>query len=150
MNISPNRRISTTVQIIILCVVALAGATTPSAAETGVVQAVVSKGGFIVGVGGGHGTLIFHGHSYPLSFRGMSVGATIGISTAKLKGLAYHMRAPSDIEGTYSAIGAGAALVAGGGGVRLRNANGVVLELSGVRIGVELSVATSGVTIRLR
>jgi hypothetical protein len=80
----------------------------------------------------------------------MSFGATIGLSTANLKGHAYHMQKPTDIEGTYSAIGAGAALAVGGGGVRLRNANGVVLELAGGRVGIELSVAMSGVTVRLR
>jgi hypothetical protein len=123
---------------------------TPSRADTGLVSAVVTKGGFIVGIGGGRGTLIFHGHSYPLVIGGMSFGATIGLSTAHLRGHAYHMRTPEDIEGTYSAIGAGGAVVAGGGGVRLRNAKGVVLELAGARVGVELSIAMSGVTVRLR
>jgi hypothetical protein len=123
---------------------------TPSRADTGLVSAVVTKGGFIVGFGGGRGTLIFHGHSYPLVIGGMSFGATIGLSTAHLRGHAYHMRTSEDIEGTYSAIGAGGAVVAGGGGVRLRNAKGVVLELAGARVGVELSIAMSGVTVRLR
>lgn len=126
------------------------GTSTPSRADTGVVRAVVTKGGFIVGIGGGRGTLIFHGHSYPLVISGMSFGATIGLSTADLRGHAYHMRTSQDIEGTYSAIGAGAALAVGAGGVRLQNAKGVVLELAGARVGVELSVAMSGVTVRLR
>jgi len=57
---------------------------------------------------------------------------------------------PADIEGTYTAIGSGAAVAVGGGGVRLRNAKGVVLELAGARVGIELSIAFSGVTVRLR
>jgi hypothetical protein len=61
-----------------------------------------------------------------------------------------YMRTPRDIEGTYSAIGASGAVAAGAGGVRLQNANGVVLELAGARVGVELSVALSGVTVSLR
>jgi len=60
------------------------------------------------------------------------------------------MRTASDIEGTYSAIGAGGALAAGVGGVRLQNAKGVVLELTGVKVGAELSAAVSGVEVRLR
>jgi len=59
-------------------------------------------------------------------------------------------RNPSDIEGVYSAIGAGGAVAAGAGGVRLQNAKGVVLELSGVKVGAELSAAASGVEVRLR
>ena len=94
--------------------------------------------------------MILHSHSYPLIISGMSFGATIGLSTVDLRGHAYHMQTPQDIEGTYSAIGAGAALAAGAGGVRLQNAKGVVLELAGARVGVELSVAMSGVTVRLR
>jgi hypothetical protein len=145
-----NRLVSTAVRLVVLTLLAIGATSTPSRADTGLVSAVVTKGGFIVAVGGGRGTLIFHGHSYPLIIGGMSFGATIGLSTAHLRGHAYYMRTPEDIEGTYSAIGAGAAVVAGGGGVRLQNAKGAVLELSGARAGVELSVAMSGVTVRLR
>ena len=94
--------------------------------------------------------MIFRGCSYPLAISGMSFGATIGVSTTDLRGHAYHMRNPSDIEGVYGAIGAGGALAAGAGGIRLQNANGVILALSGARVGVDLSVAVSGVTVSLR
>jgi len=137
-------------RIAALAVVAIVSISTPSRAETGIVRAVVTRGGFIVGVGGGSGTLIFRGRSYPLAISGMSFGATIGVSTTDLRGHAYHMRNPSDIEGVYSAIGAGGALAGGAAGIRLRNTNGVILELSGTRVGIDLSVAVSGVTVRLR
>jgi hypothetical protein len=145
-----SRLVQTTMRAVVLALLAIGATSTPSRADTGLVSALVTKGGFIVGVGGGHGTLLFHGHSYPLVISGMSFGATIGLSTARLRGHAYHMRTPLDIAGTYSAVGAGAAVAAGAGGVRLRNAKGVVLELSGARVGIDLSVAMSGVTIRLR
>jgi hypothetical protein len=48
----------------------LMGATilaTPSLAEAGSVRAVSTKGGFIIGVGGGHGVLTFRGHHYPFT-----------------------------------------------------------------------------------
>jgi hypothetical protein len=138
-----NRLVSTAMRLVVLTLLITGATSTPSRADNGLVSAVVSKGGFVVGAGGGRGTLIFHGHSYPLIIGGMSFGATIGLSTAYLRGHAYHMRTPEDIEGTYSAIGAGGAVVAGGGGLRLQNAKGVVLELAGARVGVELSVAFS-------
>jgi hypothetical protein len=115
------------------------GSATPSQADVGYVRAVVTKGGFIIGVGGGTGTLVFRGHHYPLEISGMSFGATIGASTSDLRGHAYHMHSPGDIEGTYSTIGAGAAIAGGAGGLRLQNASCVVLELSGVKVGAELS-----------
>jgi hypothetical protein len=59
------------------------------------------------------------------------------------------MRGYRDIAGTYSALSAGAALAAGGGGVALQNANGVILQLSGPKVGVEFSASLAGVTITM-
>jgi len=122
----------------------------PASSDTGSVSVVFTKGGLIVGVGGGEGVLILHGKRYPFTVSGMSFGATIGASTSKLVGHALNLSGPRSIEGTYSAIGAGGAIAAGAGGVQLQNANGVILQLSGPRVGAELSAAVSGVTIRLR
>jgi hypothetical protein len=123
---------------------------TPSRAETGSVVVVFTKGGFIVGVGGGEGVLTLRGKRYPFTVSGMSVGATIGASTSRLVGRALNLRGPGSIEGTYSAVGAGAALAGGAGGVELQNTNGVILQLSGPKVGVELSAAVAGVSVRLK
>lgn len=127
------------------------GFASPAQAETGTVRVVFTKGGFIVGVGGGNGVLYFRGHHYPFRVSGMSVGFTIGASTTQMSGRALHLRSPGDIQGSYSAIGAGGALAGGAGGVQLRNnQTGVVLQLSGGKVGVELSAAVGGVTITLQ
>ena len=128
----------------------VAGTSTPSRAETGQVAVVFTKGGFIVGVGGGEGVLQLRGKRYPFTVSGMSLGATIGASTTKFVGRALNLRGPGSIEGSYSAVGAGGALAGGAGGVQLQNANGVILQLSGPKVGVELSAAVAGVTIRLK
>jgi hypothetical protein len=117
------------------------GLVTPSRAETGAVSVVFTKGGFIVGVGGGEGVLTLHGRHYPFTVSGTSVGFTIGASTTKFVGRALNLRGPASIEGSYSAIGAGGAVAAGAGGVQLQNANGVILQLSGPKIGAEVSAA---------
>jgi hypothetical protein len=129
---------------------AIVASSTTSKAETGAVRVVFTKGGFIIGVGGGQGVLTFRGHNYPFDVSGMSFGATIGASTNRLVGRALHLRAPRDIEGTYSAIGAGVAVAGGAGGVALQNAKGVVLELHGVKVGAEFSAAVGGVTVTMR
>jgi hypothetical protein len=77
------------------------------------------------------------------------VGFTIGASTTKLSGHALNVRSPSDIEGSYAAIGASGALAAGAGGVQLQNEKGVILQLAGGKVGVEVSAAVGGATIRL-
>jgi hypothetical protein len=126
------------------------GLASSSRADTGAVRVVFTKGGFIVGVGGGHGVLNFHGHRYPFAVSGMSVGFTIGASTTQLVGHALNLQSPADIQGTYSVIGAGGALAAGAGGVQLQNERGVILQLAGGKVGVELSAAVGGVTIALQ
>ncbi len=127
-----------------------AGFSTPSRAETGKVAIVFTKGGFIVGIGGGEGVLLYRGHKYPFTVSGMSVGFTIGASTTKFVGHALNLRGPQSIEGSYAAGGAGGAVAAGAGAVQLQNSNGVILQLSGPKIGAEVSAAVGGVTIRLK
>ena len=136
--------------IALLALPGLIGLCTPSRAETGSVAVIFTKGGFIVGVGGGEGVLIFRGERYPFTVSGMSVGATIGASTTKFTGRALNLKGPGSIEGNYSAQGAGGALAGGVGGVQLQNTNGVILQLSGLKVGLELSVAAAGVSIRLK
>jgi hypothetical protein len=121
-----------------------------SQAETGAVRVVFTKAGFIVGVGGGRGVLTFRGHHYPFTVSGMSFGATIGASTNEMVGRAFHMHAPGDLAGTYSSIGAGAAVAGGAAGAQLQNANGVILQLHGVKVGAEVSAAVGGVSITMR
>ena len=134
----------------VLVAMVACGVASPSRADTGAVRVIFTKGGFIVGVGGGRGVLLFKGHRYPFRVSGMSVGFTIGASTSQLQGHALNLRSPADIQGTYGAIGAGGALAAGAGGVQLQNEKGVILQLAGGKVGVELSAAVGGVTIMLQ
>jgi hypothetical protein len=135
---------------LVISFAAAAGFSTPSRAETGQVAVVFTKGGFIVGVGGGEGVLVLRGKQYPFTVSGMSVGFTIGASTTKFVGRALNLRGPQSIEGSYAAGGAGGAVAAGAGAVQLQNGNGVILQLSGPRVGAEVSAAVGGVTIRLK
>jgi hypothetical protein len=118
------------------------------AQSSGSVRLKVSKAGFIVGVGGGSGTLTYKGKTYPLRVGGISAG-TIGIASADLTGTAKNLRSPQDIAGTYSAIGASVAVAGGAKAVALKNSNGVVLELKGTQVGFEASFNLSGLTISL-
>lgn len=123
---------------------------TPARADTGQVAVVFTKGGFIVGAGGGEGVLLYRGKKYPFTVSGMSVGLTIGASTTKFVGRALNLKGPASIEGSYAVGGAGGAIAAGAGAVQLQNSNGVILQLSGPRVGAEVSAAVGGVTIRLK
>ena len=131
--------------------IALVGLPAPSYAQTGTGTVVfdVGKAGFIVGVGGGSGTLTFQGKTYPLRIGGVSVGM-IGISSADLVGRARNLRRASDIAGSYTAVGAGLAIAGGASTARLQNANGVVLEVKGTKVGFSASLDLSGLTISMQ
>ncbi len=101
-------------------------------------------------MGSGQGVLTFRGHNYPFSVSGLGVGFTAGISTNQLVGRALNLRSPGDLAGSYSAVGAGGALVGGVAGVQLRNARGVILQLHGGKVGIEVSAAVSGVQITMQ
>src|SRR5215470_14193218 len=139
-----------TMLVALLGFLTTAGLATPTVAETGAVSVVFTKGGLIVGVGGGQGVLTFRGKHYPFTVSGMSVGFTIGASTTKFVGRALNLRSPGDLAGSYAAAGAGVAVAGGAGGVQLQNANGVILQLSGPKVGAEVSAAVGGVTIVMR
>jgi hypothetical protein len=121
----------------------------PSYADSGTVRFRIARAGFIVGAGGGTGTLVFHGRSYPLSVGGLSIG-TIGAASADVVGRASNLRRAQDIVGTYTAVGAGIAVAGGGTAARLRNANGVVMEVRGRQVGFEASLNLSGMTVSMR
>lgn len=136
--------------LLALGLLASVGLATPARADTGAVSVVFTKGGFIVGVGGGRGVLTLHGKHYPFTVSGMSVGFTVGASTTKFVGRALNIHNPGDLAGSYAAGGAGGAVVGGAGGVQLQNANGVILQLSGPKVGAEVSAAVGGVTITMQ
>jgi hypothetical protein len=127
----------------------LMGASSPSHAQTGTVYLKIIKAGFIVGVGGGHGTLSYEGRRYHLRIGGVGIG-TIGIAEARLAGTVYNLRSPADIAGTYGAATASAAIVGGAKVARLQNERGVILELHGVQMGFEVSLGLGGMTIAVR
>lgn len=76
-------------------------APTASYAETGAVWFRGASDGFIIGAGGGEGTLRYRGRLYPLS--GGDIGiAVFGAAASDLAGRVYNLRRPSDIVGAYT------------------------------------------------
>jgi len=107
----------------------------------------VKRAGFILGVAGGRGSLFVDGQRHRLRIGGVSLGATIGAASVEFVGRVRHLRNVRDIEGNYTAIGAGVAAAGGAGVARLRNSRGVELEVSGRQIGIMASVDLSGMRI---
>jgi hypothetical protein len=121
----------------------------PSHALTGSVRITVAKAGFIVGGGGGRGVLTFRHRNYPFMVQGLSLGFTAGASVNRLVGRAESINELRDFTGTYSVVGAGAALFGGIGGVQLKNDKGVIITLQGPKGGLEVSANITKVVITL-
>lgn len=142
------RTVSVCIAIAVAALVA-AGSPSRSYAGTGYVHVRVSKVGFIVGVGGGSGTLSFRGKHYRFKVGGISVG-TIGVAGAELVGTATNLHSAADIAGTYTAVSGGIAVAGGGKVATLQNVKGVVLHLRGKQVGFEASLSLSGMTVSLQ
>ncbi len=134
-----------------LALVAALSFTSPAAAQTpsGTIEFKVFKVGFIVGAGGGSGTLFYQGQSYPLNIGGISLGLTIGVAQAQLHGEVYNLTNPADIQGTYNAVSASYAFVGGGKTASLKNSRGVVLKVRGKQVGLDLNLSLGGLSINL-
>lgn len=124
-------------------------AATPSQAQTCSIRLHIVKAGFIVGAGGGNGTLICHGRPYRLTIGGIGIGS-LGLAAADLAGTASNVQNPANVAGTYGAAGAGVTFVGGGQVATLQNEKGVVLQLSGGQVGFQVSLGLAGMTIGMR
>jgi len=100
-----------------------------------------------VGTTWGSGTLTYKGKSYPVKLRGLQIG-DVGGSRLDVTGDVYHLKSLADFDGTYAAVGAGAAVgTAGAGHSLMRNSRGVVIDLASDREGVEIKAGLDGVQL---
>jgi len=129
--------------------VAVAAVEASAQLGTGTVRLKVVKGGFIIGGGGGYGTLHYNGHYYHLKVGGVGIG-TIGIAEATLHGTASNLHSPYDIVGTYGTAGAGLSVGGGANVITLQNDKGVVLRLQGSQVGFQATLGVGGITISMR
>jgi hypothetical protein len=104
---------------------------------------------FIAGVKWGSGELDYHGKRITLEVKGLGIGS-IGASSYKATGEVYNLHKVSDIEGTYGAASASATAGAGAGAITMTNGNGVRIEAHTSSAGLQLTVAASGVDIRIK
>jgi hypothetical protein len=142
-------RIASAVRATLVALVALAGLSSASLADSGTVRLTIYKAGWIIGGSGGSGTLHFRGRTYRLSTGGLDYGLVFGGSKAVLRGRVSKIRLPSDVAGVYGAAGAGLAVGTGARTIVLTNEKGAVLELSGSQVGLLVNADLSGLAITL-
>ena len=101
-----------------------------------------------IGTTWGSGTLTYKGKTHPVRLRGLEIG---GVGGAKIdaKGDVYHLTNVADFDGTYVAVGAGAAAGPGAGRSIMRNEKGVVIDLASESEGVLVKAGVDGVRLEL-
>jgi hypothetical protein len=142
-------KISSAVRTTLIALVALAGLSSASLADSGTVRLTIYKAGWIIGGSGGSGTLYFRGRAYRLSTGGLDYGLVFGGSKTVLHGTVRNIELPSDVAGVYVAAGAGLAVGRGARAIVLTNQKGAVLELSGRQVGLLANADLSGLAIVL-
>lgn len=146
-----SKTITFAIRAISIAVFALVLQATSSFAQApGYVRVKFVKVGMMMGAGGGSGVLIYRGRNYLFRVSGLSLGIAAGASVSRLEGWASDINQVSDFAGTYSAVGAGGALVGGVGGVHLRNEKGVTIALQGPKAGMEFAANLSRIKISLK
>jgi hypothetical protein len=111
----------------------------------------LSGGSVAAGIGytWGHGELKTSGQSQPFTIKGVSV-VDVGATDFDASGNVYHLKTLADFPGTYSAAGAGIAVVNGITAVYLKNEHGVVIKLIANTKGLKFNLSADGVRIALK
>jgi hypothetical protein len=125
------------------------------AAETklrpsGTVDIVQSQAGYYLTIGSGKGVLHFGGRDYPFKIAGLGFGGT-GFASIKATGTVYNLKSRRQFAGRYTATRTG--FVVGKtsrGKVRMKNSNGVVLELTVERNGLMLTFGVDDLTVTMK
>ena len=102
-----------------------------------------------IGFSWGGGTLTYRGKRYPVKVDGLSVGS-VGISRATASGSVYNLKKLEDFNGTYTAVGAGAAVAGGGSVATMQNQNGVRINLRATTQGVKFTLGAAGVNLQIQ
>jgi hypothetical protein len=134
---------------------AVAAADAPPVSEGAIPSAYVwlSGGSVAIGIGyaWGHGTLYYSKDQkeYKFKLSGVSV-VDVGGASLTAEGEVYNLTKPSDLSGDYSAVTAGATVVAGGSVAYLKNDKGVVIKLHSQTEGLRFNLSANGMHITLQ
>jgi hypothetical protein len=112
---------------------------------------MMSEGQVALGIGWswGKGTLSFKGKKYEFKVDGLSV-VDVGITKATSKGKVYNLKNLSDFDGIYTAMAAEGTVAGGAGVTKMKNQNGVVIELVSTTQGANLKLAAEGVKFAIK
>lgn len=117
---------------------------------SGTVEIEQRQAGYYLTVGAGKGVLHIGGRSYPFKINGLGFGGT-GFASIKATGKVYNLKSRRQFAGRYTATRTGFVIgKTSRGKMRLKNANGVHLELTVERNGLMLTFGVDDLTITMK
>ena len=111
----------------------------------------LSEGSVAVGIGysWGSGTLIYQGKKYPVEVKGLSM-IDVGVTKVEAFGKVYDLKQLEDFNGNYTSATAEGTLGGGAGATKMKNQKGVVIDLFTKTKGLNLKLAPSGISLKLK
>jgi len=111
----------------------------------------LTEGSVALGIGysWGSGTLQYQGQKYPVEVKGLSI-VDVGITKATAFGKVYGLKKLEDFNGNYTAATAEGTLGGGAGATTMKNQSGVVIDLFTTTKGLNLKLAPSGISLKLK
>ena len=111
----------------------------------------LSEGSVAIGIGysWGGGSLKYQEKKYPVEVKGLSI-IDVGITKVDAFGKVYDLKKLEDFNGNYTAATAEGTLGGGAGATTMKNQNGVVIDLFTTTKGLNLKLAPSGISLKLK
>jgi hypothetical protein len=111
----------------------------------------LTEGSVALGIGysWGSGTLQYQGQKYPVEVKGLSI-VDVGITKATAFGKVYGLKKLEDFNGNYTAATAEGTLGGGAGATTMKNQSGVLIDLFTTTKGLNLKLAPSGISLKLK
>jgi hypothetical protein len=111
----------------------------------------LSEGSVAIGIGysWGSGTLTYQSKKYPVEVKGLSI-IDVGVTKVDAFGKVYGLKKLEDFNGNYTAATAEGTLGGGAGATTMKNQNGVVIDLFTTTKGLNLKLAPSGISLKLK
>jgi len=72
---------------------------------------------------------------------------TLGLSVL---GTMFNLKNLNDFNGNYTSVGAGATVAGGGGGITMKNQNGVVMNVAGTTQRLSFKLGVDGMKVELK
>ena len=134
--------------IVLLGASLAAGATAAADGKVKITSRMVAVG---IGLSGGDGVLTYKGQDYPFTFqaKGLFRDVDAAVTAAELSGEVFNLKRAELFNGTYHKVEGDAADAGGGSRAKMKNLNGVIVNLASTIEGRKFSLGRDGLSVKL-